>query len=140
MNRTRYYSSILMLFIIVCSLHGICLSCACLSIGEDSAIVSFKNTFDDGKCSFLKNGFLLTCHSKSSIKSKISWWRKITFLRMRVLNWNFTIRLIHMDDQFMSSLFLFLVWRPASHHDLHCFSFRSNFWWHNLNKITIYLF
>lgn len=91
-------TSIFVVLLIVSSLHGEGFSCACLTICEDSSIITFKHTLQNRQGSFLEDRFLEAIHAKGGIEGKVSGWWDITLFWMWVLNGDFTVGLIDMDD------------------------------------------
>jgi hypothetical protein len=73
-------------------------SCSSLTIGEDGAIIAFKNAFDDGKGGLFKDGLLLAGGTESCIVSEVSGGRKVAFLGVRILHCDLSLRFIDIDD------------------------------------------
>lgn len=61
-----------MSFTVSLSLHSVGLSRAGLPVGEDGAVISLENTFNNGESSLLENPFLLAARFEGQIEAEHS--------------------------------------------------------------------
>jgi hypothetical protein len=60
----------LFLLVLFDALHGMRLSCSCLPVSENGAIVPLKDTLNDGQCSLLEDSLLVAAWLEGEIEAE----------------------------------------------------------------------
>jgi len=103
----------------ILAFHGKCLTCSCLPISEDRAVVAFQYTLDDWKGGILVHEILICIGLEYLIESECLGG---LFLHLRVSHCDLPCPCIHLDSHLTAILDLLRRERPTPYNNLHTFT------------------